>query len=372
MHPPRRVAIVHEWLSSMRGGEKVVEAFCGMFPGADIHTLFHVPGSVSGAIEAHPIHTSFLQKFPFAKSHYRYYLPLFPSAIERLLPDEYDLVISSHHSVAKGVRTGKRTLHLCYCHTPMRYIWDLFDEYFGPERSGIITRTGARLFRGYLQRWDRQTADRPHLYIANSQNIRRRIRETYERDAVVIYPPVDTASFEVSRTDRGYFLVAGALVPYKRVDVAVQAFNASGDRLVIAGDGPERARLERASKRNIEFRGYVTDAELRHLFAGCRSLVFPGEEDFGIIPVEAMASGKPVIAFGRGGALETVVDGVTGVLFSEQTPAGMRAALGTFGQTGFDPQLIRSHAERFDRKVFLEGMTELIETQWEEFSRKPR
>ena len=351
----------------MRGGEKVVEALCEIFPTAEIYTLFHVPGSVSAVIEDRTIHTSFLQQFPFAKSHYRYYLPLFPSAIGRLLPEGYDLVFSSHHSVAKGVRTGRNTLHLCYCHTPMRYIWDLFDEYFAPGRSGFITRTGARLFRGYLQRWDKQTAGNPQLYIANSENIRRRIRATYNRDSVVIYPPVDTGSFSVSREQRGYFLVAGALVPYKRVDVAVQAFNASQHRLVIAGDGPERGRLEKIAGQNIEFRGQVSDAALRDLYAGCRALVFPGEEDFGIIPVEAMASGKPVIAYARGGTLETVLDGVTGILFREQTPEGILLAMDSFEKTRFDPDRLREHAQRFDRKVFVTKMTRLIDSQWQEF-----
>ena len=365
---PRRVAIVHEWLSSMRGGEKVVEALCGIFPQAEIFTLFHTSGSVSETIEERPIHTSFLQRFPLVRSHYRYCLPLFPSAVNSLRTDGFDLVISSHHSVAKGIRTGRDTLHLCYCHTPMRYVWDLFDEYFAPGRSGLVTRTGARLFRGYLQRYDIKTSGHPRLFIANSENVRRRIRDIYNKDAVVIYPPVTTGSFEVSRNHADYFLVAGALVPYKRVDLAVHAFNQSGDRLVIAGSGPERGRLGEIAGPNIEFRGHVPDDELRRLYAGCRALVFPGEEDFGIVPVEAMASGKPVLAYARGGALETVLDGETGILFHAQTPAAILDGLGKLLRARFDPALLRKHAEQFDRSVFVRKMTDLIGVQWDEFS----
>ncbi len=372
MYPPARVAIVHEWLTSMRGGEKVVESLCGMFPHADLYTLLHVKGSVSPAIERMPIHTSFIQHLPFAKSRYRHYLPLFPRAIERLLPDGYDLVISSHHSVAKGVKTGNKTLHICYCHTPMRYIWGLFDDYFAPGRSGIITRTGARMFRRYLQRWDLQTAGHPHVYIANSENVRQRILSVYGRDAEVVYPPVDVDSFRCGSNERDYFLVAGALVPYKRVDIAIQAFNQSGEKLIVAGSGPEQSRLENMAGGNIEFRGQVSDDALRELYAGCRALVFPGEEDFGIIPLEAMASGAPVIAYGKGGALETVVENVTGIFFNEQTATALVAALGRFGKASFDPARLRQHASRFDKKIFVARLGESIRNHWEEFVRKGR
>jgi len=372
MYPPRRVAIVHEWLTSMRGGEKVVEVLCEMFPQADVYTLLHVKGSVSPVIEKMPIQTSFIQHLPFSKSRYRHYLPLFPLAIRRLVPDRYDLVISSHHSVAKGVTTGSRTLHVCYCHTPMRYIWGLFDDYFAPGKSGFITRTGARLFRKYLQRWDVRSASHPDVYIANSENVRRRIQSIYGRDAEVIYPPVDVSSFRCSPTRKDYFLVAGALVPYKRVDIAIDAFNQTGERLVVAGSGPEQARLERIAQSNIEFRGQVSDGELRDLYSECRALVFPGEEDFGIIPLEAMASGAPVIALGKGGALETVVDGETGIFFPEQTPAALVATLERFGGYRFDQTQLRDHAAGFDKKIFVEKLGKTIRNHWDEFDRQDK
>ena len=347
----------------------MVEVLCEMFPHADVYTLLHVKGSVSPVIERMPIHTSFIQHLPWAETRYRHYLPLFPSAIEHLLPGGYDLVISSHHSVAKGVKTGDRALHICYCHTPMRYIWSMFDEYFAPGRSGLITRAGARVFRRYLQWWDIKTAGNPDFYIANSENVRRRIQSTFTRDSEVIHPPVDVDSFQVFPRKGDFFLVAGALVPYKRVEIAIQAFNQNGRRLIVAGGGPEQSRLQKLAAGNIEFRGHVTDDELRDLYAGCRALVFPGEEDFGIIPLEAMASGKPVIAFGRGGALETVIDNVTGIFFPDQTPAALTAALDRFEKSRFDPDRLREHASRFDKKVFVAKMDETIRNHWERFIR---
>jgi len=362
---PQRVALVHEWLTSMRGGERVLEALCDMFPHADLFTLLHQRGSVSDLIERRTIRTSFIQHLPFAAKRYRYYLPLFPTAMQRFRLTGYDLVISSHHSVAKSVRTGPETLHLCYCHTPMRYIWTMFEEYFSRERTGLITRAGARLFRGYLQRRDLATAGNPAAYAANSENVRKRIRAIYNVDAEVIYPPVDVSSFRPGGGPGRYVLVAGALVPYKRVDLAIEAFNRTGERLIVAGDGPESARLRRGARRNIEFRQRVTDEEMKDLYTGCSALVFPGEEDFGIIPVEAMASGRPVVALGRGGALETVIDGKTGVLFPEQTVASLVEALVRLRTTRFDGEDLRAHAMKFDRPVFESRMAQFVSKHWE-------
>ncbi|MDH4068808.1 MAG: glycosyltransferase [Ignavibacteria bacterium] len=369
MQQPRRVALVHEWLTSMRGGERVLESLGAMFPGADLFTLLHIKGSVSGKIEAMPIRTSFIQHLPLASTRYRYYLPLFPTAIRRFDLREYDLVISSHHSVAKSVRTGPRTLHLCYCHTPMRYIWNLFDDYFGEGRSGAVTRAGARLFRGYLQRQDLASAGNPAAFVANSEHIRSRIRKIYNRDAEVIYPPVEVKSFSLATGSGEYYLVAGALVPYKRVDLAIRVFNGTGDPLVVAGDGPDRERLQSIAGPNISFQQDLSDQEMKTLFAGCRALIFPGEEDFGIIPVEAMASGKPVVAYGKGGALETVRDGETGILFAEQTEDSLSAAVRRLCETVFDPVLLREHAMRFDRSVFEDRMSAFVRRHWEEWVR---
>jgi len=228
------------------------------------------------------------------------------------------------------------------------------------------------MFRGYLQRWDLQTSGHPDVYVANSENVRQRILSVYKRDAEVIYPPVDVDSFRCSSEKGDYFLVAGALVPYKRVDVAIRAFNQDGKRLIVAGSGPEQPRLERMAGGNIEFRGHVSDNELRDLYAGCHALVFPGEEDFGIIPLEAMASGSPVIAYGKGGALETVVENVTGIFFPEQTPSALIAAVDRFGRGNFDPARLREHASRFDKKVFVAKLGESIRRHWELFVRKGR
>jgi glycosyltransferase involved in cell wall biosynthesis len=356
----------------MRGGEKVLEGLCALFPHADLYTLLHVKGTSSEVIERMAIRTSFLQHLPLAGRFYRYYLPLFPAAVTRFDLHGYDLVISSHHCVAKGVRTGPGTLHLCYCHTPMRYLWSMYDEYFGPGRSGLPTRMGARLFRNALRKWDLRTAGNPASYIANSEHIRGRIRDVYQRDAVVIHPPVDVQSFQVSYNNAGYYLVAGALVPYKRVDLAIEAFSGTHRKLVIAGDGPEAGRLRKIAGPNVEFRGRVSDSELRSLYAGCRALVFPGEEDFGIVPLEVMACGKPVVAFGKGGALETVVDGTTGLLFAEQSPESLLGAVGAAERRSFDAQEVRKQAMRFDKGVFLAKMGEYVAGQWESFVRSGR
>ena len=368
MAEPKRIAIVHDWLTTMRGGEKVLEAICGLFPNADLYTLIHRKGSTSPTIEGMPIHTSFIQHLPFAGRIHRYYLPLFPAAMERFELADYDLVISSHHCVAKGVRTPPETLHICYCHTPMRYLWTLYDEYFGEGKAGFITRLGVQMFLGYLRRWDVRTAQCPKHFVANSGHVRRRIREIYHRESEVVHPPVDVGSFVPSHVNDRYYLVAGALVPYKRVDLAVEAFNRTGERLVIAGEGPDLIRLKRTAKQNIEFVGWQTDAQLRVLYSGCRVLVFPGEEDFGIVPLEAMASGKPVIAFGKGGALETVVDGVTGLLFANQSVDSLLDAIRRCSSRDFEPEVLRKHALKFDRSVFLERFGHLVHQWWEEFS----
>lgn len=346
-----RIAIVHEWFTSMRGGEKCVEALCEVFPEATLFTLLHLPGSVSPVIERMPIKTSFIQHLPLAHTHYRHYLPLFPTAIQRFDLSAFDVVISSSHCVAKGVKTGPRTLHVCYCHTPMRYIWDQYDEYFGKGRASLVTRWGMALARGYLQRWDIATARNPDHFIANSRNVQERIRRIFGRESEVIYPPVDTSKFTLSTKPGAYFLVVSAFVPYKRIDLAIEACARTGDRLVIVGDGPDADRLKAISGGKVEFRGPVDDDELKGLYAECWAVIFPGEEDFGIVPVEAMASGKPVIAFEKGGALETVMEGSdlrTGVLFKEQTVESLIRAIEMSKSVHFEPTSLRTFALRFD------------------------
>lgn len=355
----------------MRGGEKCVEALCELFPQATLFALVHVKGSVSATLEAMPIRTSFIQRLPFAGRNYRRYLPLFPSAVERFNLSEFDLVISSSHAVAKGVRTPLHALHICYCYTPMRYIWGLYDDYFGKERAGLSTRAGMWLFRNYLRRWDVRAAENPHYLVAISENVRQRIKKIYNRNADVIYPPVDTSFFRLSMRDDGYYLIVSALVPYKRVDLAIRVFNKLREKLVVVGDGPELGRLKNLAGPTVELVGWQSDERVREYYAGCHALVFPGEEDFGIVPVEAMACGKPVIAFARGGAVETVLNTPTlktGVLFDEQTEDALIAAVRRMKEETFHPEVLRSFALTFDRDVFKRRMRDYIGRRWLEFS----
>ena len=367
-----RVAIVHEWFTSMRGGEKCVEALCEVFPQADVFALLHVPGSVSPTIERALARTTFVQHLPAAATQYRRYLPLFPLAVRQFDLGAYDLVISSNHCVAKGARVPHRALHVCYCYTPMRYIWGQYGEYFGKNRAGLFTRAAMRACVGPLRRWDVATAAHPHHFVAISGNVRGRIRAIYGRDADVIYPPVDTARFALSSRDDGYYLIVSALVPYKALDIAIEAFNRTGERLVIVGEGPDAPRLRKLAGANVAFEGWQSDEALKEYYAGCRAVIFPGEEDFGIVPVEAMAAGKPVLALARGGALETVIDTPalrTGVFFRERSARALAEALDLLRRTEFDPQAIRAHALTFGRDIYKERMRAYCLRRWGEFAR---
>jgi len=369
--PIGRVAIVHEWFTSMRGGEKCVEALCEVFPDADVYALLHVPGTVSPAIERALVRTTFIQRLPAAAAQYRRYLPLFPLAVRQFDLRAYDLVITSNHCVAKGARVPSRALHVCYCYTPMRYIWTQYEEYFGKNRAGLLTRAAMRACRGPLRRWDVATAGHPHHFVAISEDVRRRIRAIYGREADMIYPPVDTARFTLSTRDDGYYLIVSALVPYKAVDIAIEAFNRAGERLVIVGEGPDGPRLKKLAGPTISFEGWQSDEALKEYYAGCRALIFPGEEDFGIVPVEAMATGKPVLALARGGALETVIDTPalrTGFFFREQSSRAVAEGLALMQRTQFDPRAIRAHALTFDRELYKERMRAYCLRRWEEFS----
>jgi glycosyltransferase involved in cell wall biosynthesis len=366
----RRVAIVHEWFTGMRGGEKCVEALCEVFPDADIYALLHVPGSVSHVIERALVRTSFVQHLPASATQYRRYLPLFPLAVRQFDLRGYDLVISSNHCVAKGARVPAGVLHICYCYTPMRYIWGQYEEYFGKGRAGLFTRLAMRVFVGPLRRWDIATASHPRHYVAISENVRTRIREIYRRESDMIYPPVDTSLFTLSERDDGYYLIVSALVPYKAVDIAIEAFNRSGDRLLIVGEGPDAPRLRKLAGPRVTFEGWQPEGRLKEYYAGCRAVIFPGEEDFGIVPVEAMATGKPVLAFARGGALETVIDrpGLrTGILFPEQSVGSLLSGLAALKEAEFDPDGMRRHALTFDRELYKKRMKEYCARRWDEF-----
>jgi len=351
-----RIAFVHDWLTGMRGGEKVLEVMCERFPDAELFTLVHVPGSVSPVIEQRPIHTSFIQGLPQVRRFYRHYLPLFPLAISRWNFDRFDLVVSVSHCCVKSVRAPEDGRHLCYCLTPMRYGWDQFDAYFGRERLGLVGSSVMRPVMRAMATWDERTADRPSRYVAISHYVAGRIGRYYNRGASVVYPPVDTAFFtpdldpapEIAR----YALIVSALVPYKRIDLAIDACRLARIPLKIVGEGPERAALESRAGGTAAFLGRVGDPELRTLYQHAAVVLLPGEEDFGIAPLEAQACGRPVVALGRGGALETVIDGETGALVTEATSAAFAAAITTVTTRTFDSTVIRRHAERFGRERF--------------------
>jgi glycosyltransferase involved in cell wall biosynthesis len=369
-----RVALIHDWLTGMRGGEKVLEAVCGLYPEADIHTLFHWRGSVSPAIERHRIHTSFLQYMPLARTHYRRFLPLFPFAIERFDLDGYDLVISSSHCAAKGVVAPGRARHLCYCHSPMRYAWDQFDAYFGPARVGAVaSRWLYRPMLARLARWDAATAGRVHRFVANSAHVAARIGRYYNREATIVYPPVDTVFFHPAPVSpESHFLIVSALVPYKRIEVAIEACRQVGAPLRIVGEGPDRERLQRSAGPGVTFLGSLSDEQVRDEYRRAQAVIMPGEEDFGIVPVEAQACGRPVVALSRGGALETVAEGDTGVLFAEPTAAALAEALRRAASMSFDSSRIRASAERFSKDRYARAMQAVIDdtlnapvgTQW--------
>ena len=366
---PLRVALVHDWLTGMRGGEKCLEVMCELFPDAPIYTLLHVKGAMSPLIESKTIHTSFLQRFPFVEQKYRMYLPLFPFAIEAFDFSDYDLLLSTSHCVAKGAKPRGDTLHLCYCFTPMRYVYEMYDDYFGKGQAGMATRMAMKIVAPLLRAWDKKTADRVHHFVAISEHVRQRIHRHYGREAEVIFPPVDTAKFQASRRDKGYYLIVSALVPYKKVDLAVKAFNKIGKRLIIVGKGPDEEKLRYLAKPNVEFLGWKSDDELALLYAGCTALVFPGEEDFGIVPLEAMASGKAVIAYGKGGALETVQDGLSGVFFYKQTVEALEIAVSKAEQMQFDVENVRNRALRFSRSIYKDAMKKFIEEKIEAHNR---
>ena len=358
-----RVALIHDWLTGMRGGEKILEVLCELYPAADIFTLFHQRGSVSPAIERHRIRTSFVQRLPLADSHYRHYLPLFPLAIEQFDLDRYDLVISASHCAAKAVAVPGRLPHLCYCFTPMRYAWDQFEAYFGPARVGpVASRWFYRPMLASLARWDASTAQRVTRFAAISRHVADRIRRYYNRVATIVYPPVDTVFYHPADiTPASHFLIVSALVPYKRIELAMAACERLGVPLRIVGDGPDRRGLEAKAGRHVEFLGRLTDEEIRDEYRRALAVLLPGEEDFGIVPLEAQACGRPVVALGRGGALETVVDGETGVFFPDPDEAALATALDRLAAMRFDPARIRRHAEQFSRERHVEQLRQVID-----------
>jgi glycosyltransferase involved in cell wall biosynthesis len=358
-----RVALVHDWLTGMRGGEKVLEVLCELHPSADIFTLFYDRGAVSPTIARHRIASSFVQWLPLARSRYRSYLPLFPFAIEQFDLDPYDLVISSSHCAAKAAIAPGRARHLCYCHSPMRYAWDQFEAYFGAARVGYAaSRWFYRPVLARLARWDAATARRVDRFLANSQHVAARIRRYYNRQATIVYPPVDTVFYHpADTTPASHFLIVSALVPYKRIELAMLACERAGAGLRIVGDGPDRRRLEERAGPQVEFLGRCSDEQIRDEYRRALAVILPGEEDFGIVPVEAQACGRPVVALARGGALETVIDGENGVLFGHADVVSLSAALERVSRLRFDAGRIRESAERFSRERHVQQMRSVID-----------
>lgn len=357
-----KVALVHDWLVTQRGGEHVLEALCELFPQADIHTLVHRPGTVHPRIEARPIHTSVLQRVPRIHKLYRHFLPVLPQVIESMRLEGYDLVISSSHCVAKGIRKPAGAKHLAYVHAPMRYMWDLFDDYFGPGRASLPVRAAAHAVRPYLQKWDRESTAGVDRILVNSQHIAGKVKRFWGRDASVVYPPIALDRFCQHPLEGlgqgGYYLWLGAFAPYKRLDIALESFRQLDAPLWVVGTGQEAARLTSgALPSHIRFLGPVPNEALAGLYRDARALIFTPEEDFGIVPLEAQASGRPVIAYGRGGALETVSP-LTGLFFDEQTPAALVEAVRRFEawEPQFRPADARAQAERFSRATFLRSV----------------
>jgi glycosyltransferase involved in cell wall biosynthesis len=352
-----KVALVHDWLTGMRGGEKCLEVFCEMFPDARLHTLLHVPGTVSPTIEKMKIRVSALQRFPGVARRYRYYLPFMPSVVDRWDTggEEYDLVLSSCHCVAKGVRFPRARRRVCYCYTPMRYIWCQTENYF----RGDWRQLALRWMTPSLRRWDLKSNGNVDEFIGISRHVSDRIRRFYGREAATIYPPVDDGFYrlpDVAGVRKDYYLMVGALEPYKRVDLAIEAFRQSGRPLRVVGKGTLLEKFRGAAPPNVEFSGWKSDEEIRALYQEARALVFPGEEDFGIVPLEAQACGCPVVAYGVGGALETVVENETGVFFRDPTVQSLAAALTAFEKLSWNPARLRSNAERFGRARFRREM----------------
>lgn len=350
-----RVALAHDWLTGMRGGEKCLVLLGAGFPDAPLYCLLHKKGSVSDVITNRTIHTSWLQYIPGITRHYRYFLPSFPLAIRTLGRPDAELLISTSHCAAKALPTKKETRHLCYCFTPMRYAWTFHDEYFGASRlkRAVLSPTLAG-----LRMWDKANSKNVDHFVAISRHVQKRIEQFYGREADVVYPPADTGFYtaDESTAREDTDLVVSALVPYKRIDLVVEAYKKSGRKLIVVGTGTEFERLKTMAGRNISFLGWQSNEAIRDLYRKCRFLLFPGEEDFGIVPVEAMACGMPVLAFGQGGVTETVENGKTGLFFNQQTADGINDCRHAAENVSWDSFFIRKHAEKFSQQAFIDGV----------------
>jgi glycosyltransferase involved in cell wall biosynthesis len=374
-----RVAIVHYWFVSHRGGERVVEAMADMFPNADLFSLVVDQESLRGSLRSRPIKTSFLQNVPGSRRWHRRMLPLYPLALEQFDLSSYDLVLSSESGPAKGVLTSANTCHVCYCHSPMRYLWDFYHRYRNAPALGFCTRPLFTLASHYLRLWDAASADRVDYFVANSHNVASRVRKHYRRDCSVVYPPVNIQAGYLAEKTEDYYLSVGQLVDYKRMDLAIKACNLLGRKLRVVGQGEEYARLRKLAGPTIQFYRSLSDAQLHEQYAHCRALLFPGEEDFGIVPVEALSFGRPVIAYGRGGVMETVKrwdsnstnvpENCAGIFFSEQSVDSLVHAIHEFEgiEHRLRPAYIQQQSDRFSPGNFQRGFRRILQQKWEEF-----
>jgi len=358
-----RVALIHDFLVKMGGAEKVLKVFADMYPDAPIFTLLYDEKVCGAAFPRSRVRTSFLQKAPrFLRKRQRYLFPLMPRAIESFNLSGFDLIISSSNAYAHGVLVPSHARHICYCHSPMRYAWDYAHQYIREQNAGPLKSHMIEKLIGNVRMWDQIACDRADSYIANSRHVSNRIKKYYRKDAAVLYPPVETRHFKPTKEHQGYFLIVAALTPFKKIDLAVQLFNKIGKRLVVVGSGAQYEYLKRMAGPNVDIMGYKDDKTVVELMQNCRAFIMPNEEDFGIAPVEAMAAGKPVLAYGKGGALETVIPGETGELFYEQTIESMEDGLGRLivNEPKYDAEKIHAHANGFSHKNFIEGWKQIV------------
>ena len=367
-----KVALTHDWLVSMGGGENVIINFKEIFPDAPIYTSVYSPEKLGQALRDIDVRTSFLQKFKIARKKHRGFLPLMPMAWEQFDFKGYDIVLSSSHCCAKGIITSPDTMHVCYCHTPMRYAWEFYSEYVNEDSVGRLKRLIIPVLMHRIRTWDAVSANRVDYYIANSHNVARRIWKHYRREAEVIYGPIKAHYFQLADQDDDFFLIVSRLVPYKRVDLAVQAFNELGLPLVVIGGGPQLEYLKSIAKSNVKIMGRQPNEVVRDHYARCRAFLFPGEEDMGVTHLEANACGRPVIAFDRGGVPETVVEGETGIFFQEQTAESLKQAVLQFQHMEFDKNRIRHHALGFDESIFKSKIETFVLNKYNEYTGRHR
>ena len=363
-----RIALVHDWFTGFGGREQVLKALADLFEQADVHVLFYLPEQMPAFLNGHRVYTSFMQKLPALRNNYRYYLPLMPIAAERLNVQEYDLVISSSHCTAKGVRKNRSAIHICYCHTPMRDCWQKSEAGAIRNTWPMWSQVAAGGVLRYLRQWDRKTSDRVDQFVANSSTVRERIKQFYGREAMVIHPPVDCDHFAINKHTGEFYLIVGNLMAYKRIDLAMEACRQANRKLIVIGDGPEGRRLRAAGTKGIDFLGYQPDEVVADYMSRCLAFLMPGEEDFGITAVEAQAAGRPVIALARGGALDSVralgqAEKPTGVLFDQANPSAMANAMAAFEHNAekFNPEQIREHAMDFDKSIFVQKFIDLVQ-----------